>query len=289
MIHPALLSFGEVLWDLFYDGPRFGGAPANFACHAALLGGNVSMLSAVGEDAKGERALDFLRGFRIDTSLIQRTPLAPTGEVHVGFDAEGNHAFTIAESSAWDHIEWPDALSSRLNQINAVYFGTLGQRHPTSRGTLRRLLELAKTRELHRILDINLRSPFFDDALILDSVACASVLKLSHEELPTVAQACGIPHEDDAQQTLQALLGAHSLDLIAMTRGADGAMLVSPTETLEHPGFPTEVIDTVGAGDAFTAALAVGLLRGSPLEHILHIACKTASEVCSQQGAIPDL
>lgn len=288
MTHPVLLSFGEVLWDLFFDGPRFGGAPANFACHCALLGGTVSMLSAVGNDPRGERALDVLRGFSIDTSLIQKNA-APTGAVAVGMDADGNHSFTIAESSAWDHIEWQDSLSSRLNQINAIYFGTLGQRHSTSRDTLHRLLALSKTREIHRILDINLRSPFFDDSLIRDSIAMANVLKLSDEELPAVAQACEITPSEDPQHTLKALLEAQHLDLIAMTRGADGAFLVSPSQTLEHPGFPTDVIDTVGAGDAFTAALAIGLIRGGPLEHVLQIACKTASEVCSQPGAIPDL
>jgi len=185
-------------------------------------------------------------------------------------------------------IEWPAELVARMDQIHAVYFGTLSQRHQKSRGTLQRLLSLARTRGLYRVLDVNLRSPFYDESLIRESVAAASVLKLSVEELPEVARACGIPVEENPIVTLRSILEANRLEVAAMTRGADGAVLVSATETVEHGGIPTEVRDTVGAGDAFTAALAIGLIRGSPLEHIINIACKTAAEVCTHSGAVPD-
>lgn len=288
MNRPLVISCGEVLWDLFPEGARFGGAPANFACHAAILGGAVSMLSAVGEDARGREASAILQGFGVDTSLIKRTADAPTGTVGVSVDAEGKPSFEIHAGSAWDRIPWSAALESRIAETDAIYFGTLGQRGELSRATIRRVLAEAKTLRIPRVLDVNLRKPFFDAALIRESIAQASVLKLSDDELPEVAAACGIATDARPETTLHALLTRHSLDLIAMTRGADGALLVSPTETVDQPGIPTVVRDTVGAGDSFTAALVIGLLRGDSLGVIARAACETAAAVCAQPGAVPE-
>ena len=289
MSKPAILSCGEVLWDLFPDGPRFGGAPANFACHAAILGGAVALLSAVGEDARGGKAFTILRGFGIDTSLIQRNCDAPTGSVGVSLDAAGKPTFDIKADSAWDRIAWNAALASRIDGMDAIYFGTLGQRSGISRATIQRVLGLAKAKGLLRVLDVNLRQPFFDAALIRESLALASVLKLSDDELPEVAAACGIAMSDNPGNTLRTVLLHHQLVLVAMTRGADGALLVSATETVDQPGIPVLVRDTVGAGDSFTAALAMGLLRDDPLSVIALAACGTASAVCAQSGAVPEV
>lgn len=282
-----ILSCGEVLWDLFPEGARFGGAPANFACHAALLGGEVTMLSAVGEDARGASAVGILESFRIDTSLIQHIADAPTGSVGVSVDPAGKPAFEIHAGSAWDRIEWSDALEARIQDSDAIYFGTLGQRGAVSRATIQRALTAAKACGILRVLDINLRKPFFDAALIRESIALASVLKISDEELPEVANSCGIAMEETPESTLRTLLVRYRLDLVAMTRGAHGALIVSPQEIIAQPGIPTIVRDTVGAGDSFTAALVLGLLRGHEHQAILRNACKVASAVCSQSGAVP--
>ncbi|MSU68345.1 MAG: carbohydrate kinase [Opitutaceae bacterium] len=289
MSETKILSCGEVLWDLFPEGARFGGAPANFACHAALLGGEVSILSAVGKDQRGDEALTILQGFGVDTSLIQPTSAAPTGSVGVRVDAAGNPSFEIRVGSAWDRVDWTDTLAARLSTVDALYFGTLGQRGQPARATIRRAAGLAQTRNILRVLDVNLRRPFYDAALIRESVALASVLKLSDEELPEVAVACGVAADAKPESTLRSLLKRSDLDLVVMTRGAEGAILVSAEDTIVQPGFPTVVRDTVGAGDAFTAAFTVGLLRRTPVAVILRRACQVAAAVCAHAGAVPRL
>ncbi len=284
---PRILSCGEVLWDLFPEGARFGGAPANFACHAAILGGDVSMLSAAGTDARGDEALTILTDFGIDTSLVQRIADAATGSVGVSVDAAGKPSFEIHAGSAWDRIAWTDALEARIAEVDTIYFGTLGQRGEVSRTTIHRALSLAKERGILRVLDVNLRRPFYDAVLIRESITWASVLKLSDDELVEVAAACGIAADASPTATLRAFLTRFALDLVVMTRGAKGALLVSAKDTVDQPGIPTAIVDTVGAGDSFTAAFVLGLLRGDPHEVIIRKACEIASAVCSLSGAVP--
>ena len=288
MHYPSILSWGEMLWDHFPTGPRFGGAPANFACHARLHGGRVTLLSAVGDDPRGHEATEILCRFGLDTSLIQTIATAPTGAVGVSVDAAGKPSFEIHTPSAWDHLAWTPALAARLADVDALYFGTPGQRGAISRATIRRALAIAKSRSVMRVLDVNLRRPFFDAALIRESLTEASVLKLSDDELDDVLAASDIARRGDTAESLRSLRGHFNLDLVALTRGAAGALLVSATEVIDQPGIPTVVRDTVGAGDAFTAALVVGLQRGDPLATIARVACETAASVCTYAGALPD-
>jgi fructokinase len=288
MTPPAILSCGEVLWDLFPDGPRFGGAPANFACHAALLGAKVSLLSAVGDDARGREAIAILEEFGLDVSLIRRVAAAPTGAVGVTVDAAGKPSFDIRGGAAWDQIAWTPKLAACLAVVDAIYFGTLGQRSALSRATIQQALRAARARGIPRVLDVNLRQPFFDAALIRESIAQATVLKLSDDELAEIAAACGLPPEDNPVDLLRSLLRREKLALVAMTRGAAGALLVSAAEVVDQPGIPAVVCDTVGAGDAFTAALVVGWLRRDPLPTLARAACELAAAVCAQPGAVPE-
>ncbi len=284
---PRILSCGEILWDLFPDGPRFGGAPANFAVQAAMLGARVSVLGAVGRDDRGSEAVRILDTFGIDTSLIQSLPDAPTGAVLVSVDAAGKPAFTIQPDAAWDRLTWSPALEHSLGNFDAVYFGTLGQRGTLSRATIRRALEAAKNRGILRVLDINLRAPFYDAILLRESLELASVLKISDEELPSVAAACAIPSAAGTHAILAQLCQRFSLLCVAMTRGADGALLLADAQITEQPGIPVTVVDTVGAGDAFTAALVTGILQKMTPLAIVRRACETASEACAHAGAIP--
>jgi fructokinase len=285
---PRIVSLGEVLWDLFPDGERFGGASANVACHAAILGAEVTMVSAVGNDKRGQEAIGILKGFGVDTSLIEIVSDAPTGTVGVELDAAGKPGFTIHEYAAWDHLAWSPQLASKIGEANAVYFGTLGQRGESSRDTIRRALDTAKDAGALRILDVNLRPPFFSPELIRESVEQADVLKLSDDELDSVAHACSISPADNAASILGDIAESFELHSVFMTRCADGALFVSADKIVEQPGIPAEIVDTVGAGDSFTAAFISGLLRGKDAVPLLQEACEIASAVCAQPGAIHD-
>ena len=253
---------------------------------AAMIQASDNVL-VVGNDARGAEAIAILQRLGLDTALIQILADAPTGSVRVRVDSAGKPTFTIHAGSAWDRIEWTTALETRIVDADAIYFGTLGQRGEQSKATIHRALRLVKDRGILRILDVNLRKPFYDAALIRESIGQCNVLKLSDDELPEVAAACGIALESKPEPTLRHMLTRFNLDLIAMTRGADGALLVSASEVVDQPGIPTVVADTVGAGDSFTAALVLELLRGDAPKYILRKACEIASAVCSHAGAVP--
>ena len=288
MKRPLILSLGEVLWDLFPEGERFGGAPCNFACHAAILGAEVAMVSAVGDDQRGTEAMNILRGFGIDVSLLQTIPGVPTGTVGIVLDAAGKPTFTIHEGSAWDRVAWSRDLETRVAEADAVCFGTLGQRGEVSRDTIRGCIQTARAARILRVVDINLRPPFYDDACIRESIELASILKLSDDELPIVCSACGIPAVGSPEPLLRQLLESQNLDLVVMTCGARGAVLATPMEIIHQPGIAVTVRDTVGAGDSFTASFLLSLLRGESPAECLRKACEVAAEVCTQMGAVPN-
>ncbi len=283
----SIISIGEVLWDLFPDGARFGGAPANFACHAALLGSQVTMLSAVGKDALGDGAVGILRALGVDVSLIQRLESVSTGTVGVDVDKSGKPSFVIHADAAWDRLRWMPEFEAVVADADAIYFGTLGQRGRESRKAITQTLQIAKKNRVRRVLDVNLRAPFFDNALIRESVAMATVVKLSDDEFQKVFEACELRELSDPIETLRALRRKFDLELVAMTRGAEGAVVVTRNETIDQPGVPVNVCDTVGAGDAFTAALVVGLCSGASVRSVVANACRVASVVCGHAGAIP--
>ena len=284
-----IVPMGDALWDLFPDGSRFGGATANFACHAALLGGQVFMVSGVGKDKRGKAAIEVFQSKGVGTDLIQTLSAHPTGIVTVELDESGIPNFTIGEKSAWDHWEWNSQIEEKVRVADAVYFGTLGQRGQSAREGIGKALKVAKKTGILRVLDINLRPPFYGDALIRESISQCTVLKLSDEELEPVCRACEIESSIGEQRAMTVLRAQYDLDLVVMTRGAEGAVLVTEEEVYVQPGIPVRVADTVGAGDSFTASLTMGLLEGGMEYHkILHDACKVASGVCSHAGAIPD-
>jgi fructokinase len=282
----TLVALGEVLWDVFPDGPRFGGAPANLACHAAALGADVFVVSQVGDDPLGQRAVAALRQHGVNTDHVGRSPDHATGTVQVELDPSGKPHFTIRQNVAWDDLSWSDELNRRAIGTDAVCFGTLGQRTQSARGTIQRFIAATPPSAL-RFLDINLRAPFYDQAVIEQSLSVANVVKLSDEELPIVASMLGIKAGEG--KALAQIRDRYQLRLIALTRGERGALLVGDDGNSDLDGRPADVKDTVGAGDAYAAVLTLGLLKREPLETINRRACQVAAFVCSQRGATPRL
>jgi fructokinase len=283
---PTIVAVGEILWDLFPEGPRFGGAPANFACHAAGLGGAVAIVSAVGPDDLGRSALGELNGRSIETRAVTIAE-RPTGTVRVTVDAVGKASFEFASDIAWDHLGWSENLDLLAARAQAVCFGTLAQRSEISRATVQRFVAATSPPAL-RVFDVNLRPPYYGDEVIRQSLGLANVLKLNDDELPVVARIARLSGPE--VRTLAGLCDQFNLNLVALTRGSRGSLLISRTgEANDHPGVPTTVQDTVGAGDAFTAVLTLGLLRGDSLATINDRANRVAAWVCSQPGATPVL
>ncbi len=278
---------GDGLWDLFPDGPRFGGATANYACHASILGGEVFMVSGVGKDDRGQALLEVYQKHGVNTQLIQRLEEYSTGIVTVELTESGLPTFTIGENAAWDHWEWNQEIEGAIRKADALYFGTLGQRGDSARAGIRRALAIAQDQNTPRILDINLRAPFYNDSLIRESIALCSVLKVSDEELERVTQACELDSSLTSIDALGELRSNFNLDFVVMTKGAEGAVLINSPRVVRQPGEPATVVDTVGAGDSFSASMTLGLLEGKDYPQILKDACKVAAGVCSHAGAVP--
>ena len=284
---PVVVGLGEVLWDVYPDAARFGGAPANFACHAASLDAESWLASAVGVDELGDRALETLRQYGVESACVTHDAKHATGRVDVTLDSLGRASYEFAENTAWDHIAWSDALDSLARRCDAVCFGTLAQRSTQSRETIQRFVKTTPSSAL-RMFDVNLRKQFYDAAVIDQSLRLATALKLNEEELPIVARLCGVS-KSDPRDAMRALMNVYSLRLVALTRGPDGALLIAGDVESTSPALTTTVVDTVGAGDAFTAAAVIDFLAGLPLAEINAHANAVASFVCSQPGAVTAL
>lgn len=285
---PVVVGIGETLWDVYPDAAHFGGAPANFACHAAGLGAESWMVSSVGVDELGDRAIEALQERGVDCGHVTRDVAHPTGRVSVTLDAAGLAQYEIEAGTAWDHLRWTSALDALAERCDAVCFGSLAQRSPASRQTIRRFLEAVPRRAL-RVYDVNLRQKFYDRELVESSLRRASAVKLNDDELPVIAKLCGIPHGADGEM-LGALMSRYDLRLAALTCGSRGAVLRTEHEENRStaPGLDGAA-DTVGAGDAFTATMVIGYLAGLPLGSINRHANAVASFVCSRAGATPSL
>jgi fructokinase len=281
-----IVGLGEVLWDLLPAGKQLGGAPANFICHAHALGAVARLVSRVGNDDLGREIITRFAQRGLPTDTISVDPFAPTGTVSVEVSPDGQPQYVIHESVAWDRLEAsPEALAA-VAGADAVCFGTLGQRTKAANTTIHALLAAAQPDAL-RIFDINLRPPFVDHHVIARSLAAANALKLNEQELPVLAGIFGL--RGSPAEQLAALAVRFSLRLVVLTRGGDGSLLLSDGAFFEQPGTPVPVRDTVGAGDAFTAATVLGFLRRWPLEKISRHANAVAAFVCSQAGATPPL
>lgn len=282
----TIIGLGEILWDMLPGGKQLGGAPANFACHAGSLGARGVVISAIGDDDLGREILDTLDAMGLSGRTVAVNPERPTGTVSVHLDADGKPSYTIERDVAWDYIPADELLLSTAAEASAICFGSLAQRGDVSRDSIRTMLKTAPKDSL-RIFDVNLRGDFYGPEVIDESLQLASVLKVSDEELPLIASMLSI--EGDTGRIVRQLADRYFLDLVALTRGPAGSLLLAGGLTSDRPAHETRVADTVGAGDAFTAAMALGMLAGHDLDRINAQAGRVASYVCSQKGATPPL
>jgi fructokinase len=280
-----VIGIGEVLWDMLPGGRRMGGAPANFACHAHALGADAGIISRVGNDALGQEILARLDELGVATNCVEVDPDAPTGTVGVDLDPTGQPTYTIHEDVAWDRLEGGTGLRF-VTDVDAICFGTLAQRTERARRSIHSVLAAAP-REALRILDVNLRQNYFSPTILKQSLALANVLKLNEDELRYFTEQFHLSGGVNSQ--LDQLATQYDLHTIALTRGERGSVLYSKGSIVEHQGIKGDVVDTIGAGDSFTAALAMGLLARWPLEQISNVASEVAAFVCSSPGATPVL
>lgn len=281
---PLILALGEILWDLLPAGKQLGGAPANFAYHAAQLGADARTISAVGDDAPGREIIARLRANGLQTASLAVDSAHPTGSVTVTLN-NGQPTYTIHENVAWDFISSTADWLELAKHADCICFGSLAQRSPVSRQTIQLLLSHASPESV-RIFDINLRQHYYDRAIIEASLRLSNVLKINSDEMAIVSSLLDSPPE--AQSLFERFA---NLRLIALTRGDQGSALFRRDgSVVERSGYPAKpMVDAIGAGDAFTAALAMGLLRGHSLKRISEEANRLAAFVCTRPGATPEI
>ena len=279
------VGLGELLWDIFPDGRQLGGAPANFAYMTNLLGDEGIVASRVGNDELGVDAKHQLERLGLSTSYIQLDPTYRTGIVQVEVDARGQPTFQITQPAAWDSFEWTAAWQALAQQADAVCFGSLAQRSQQSRQTIHAFLKTIRP-ETTRVFDVNLRQSYYSAQILADAAKQADIIKLNHDELPTVVRLLGFPFQDE-ETAAQWLRHTFQTKLVCITRGAGGSLLVSEYAKHEHSGIQVQVADTVGSGDAFTAALVYHYLRRGSLATMNEAANRMGSWVASQTGATP--
>jgi fructokinase len=282
----VMVGLGEVLWDLFPERRLLGGAPANFAFHARQLGHDGFVASRVGSDPLGRHILEELHTRQVPTDYVQVDPDRPTGTVKVTLGPDGAPSFVITPDVAWDRLAAAPSLVGLLGRADVVCFGTLAQRCAVSRATIQSLLET--TRGI-KLFDINLRQDYWTAALIEAGLRQCQIAKLNEDELGVLVGLGLTGGAEDPPAACGELVRKYDLDLLALTRAARGALLVAPGRVVDHPGVRVPVVDGVGAGDAFTAAMADALLKGRTLTEVAEFANRVGAYVASQPGATPPL
>ena len=288
MTEPALMiGLGEVLWDLLPSGKVLGGAPANFAYMASVLGDEGVVASRIGNDDLGREACHAMQELGLSTAYLQHDERHQTGTATVSIDTAGQPNFTIKNSVAWDFLDWSPEWEELSARADVVCFGSLAQRSHKSAATIERFLKNTSKKTL-RICDVNLRESFYSPGLLRRSFQYADIVKLNDQELLQVSYLFKLGIGTHAMLA-QRLLHLCDLRVVCITRGSRGSLLVTQGDAVEHKGFRVTVADAVGAGDAFTACLAHHYLRGHSLHEISESANRFASWVATQTGATPPI
>jgi fructokinase len=261
-------------------GKQLGGAPANFAFHAGQLGADAYVVSRVGQDGLGREILSRLDRLGLNRDFVAADPDRPTGTVDVRLDARGVPSYVIHENVAWDRMAPTPAMLDLARRADAVCYGTLAQRTPGNAYAIREFLSATRD-DCLRVFDVNFRQHYFDAEAVRYALAMSNVVKLNEDEVPVLTAL--LPRRVE----LSDFPKVFDLRAVALTRGPRGSVLFTKEGVHDHSGAAVDVVDTVGAGDAFTAALVMGLLAGRGLDEINEHANRLAAFVCSQPGATP--
>ena len=283
-MHNALIvGIGEILWDMLPQGRQLGGAPANFAYHVSKLGMQGVVVSAIGNDALGDEIISFLEDKKLDLHLMRVEN--PTGVVNIELNDVGIPMYNIVENVAWDSIPFTSELEVLAQNTKAVCFGSLAQRNEFSRNTIQRFVE-SLPRQCLKVFDINLRQQYYSREIIEWSMMHCDVLKLNDEEIVELKRICAMAEITDASFCAE-LQRRYDIKIIILTCGAVGSYVYSKDGAVSFQETPkVEVVDTVGAGDSFTAAFVVSLLKGESIAVAHSKATAVAAATCTHSGAM---
>jgi len=280
----VIIGLGEILWDLLPGGRQLGGAPFNFAFHCHQLGHASVMVSRVGTDAMGDDIRAAVQDLGLTDAFLQRDESHPTGTVTVAVE-QGQPTYIITPEVAYDYLAWDEELERLCDRARAVCFGTLVQRHDVARHTVRHAVARIARRGVV-VYDVNLRQHYFSREVIEASLYASHWAKLNADELGVLRDLLSLRGKSDVA-LLADLRRRYWLEVAILTRGAHGCLVQTDTEDVEVPGLPVTVVDTVGAGDAFTAGLLVSVLEGKSIRQAAGFANRLAARVAGSAGGTP--
>lgn len=280
----SIVTFGEVLWDIFPAHKKIGGAPLNVSLRMNSLGVNTTMISRVGDDDNGKDIISFLNNQNISSNSIQVGEEYKTGVVNVMINEKGNASYDILYPSSWDKIALTNEMIEKVSESDAFVFGSLICRDEVSRSTLYGLLDKAK----YKVLDANLRAPYYTKEILDELMLKADFIKLNDEELYEISQQLESPY-NSFEQNIKFIAEKTNTKHVCVTKGAFGAVLYYNGKFYYNSGYFIKVVDTVGAGDSFLASLLVRLLRGKSPQKALNYACAVGALVAGHEGANPKI
>ncbi len=286
-MHHFIVGIGDVLWDCLPDGRKIGGAPANFAYYMRQFGFDSLLVSGIGNDPLGEEIKDVLKQKKLSHHLQVND--YPTGTVMVDVDAKGIPSYKIIENVAYDHVSYTSDIDAIAKKCNVVCFGSMTQRNPVSRSTIRKFLEaMPHTEETYKVFDINLREDFYDKEIISESLRLCNVFKINDEELAVVKDMFG--YEGESYQDLcRNIMAEWHLEFLILTCGTKGSYIYTESEESFMNTPKVDVADTVGAGDSFIATFMASILQGGTIKEAHELAVRVSAFVCTQYGGMCDI
>lgn len=281
---PLIIGLGEILWDMLPGGKVLGGAPANFAYHCSQLGAEAHVISAIGEDDLGRDIRSKLNEIGLSGDAVHTHPELPTSTVTISLDEQGHPDYTIHEEVAWDAIPKDRKVMEMTAHADAICFGTLAQRSPVSKASIQTYLS-GTGKPCIRVFDVNLRQHYYSAELIRESLVFADILKLNDDELQILKPILSLPGNEE--QMILHLVHSFDLKLLALTRGSKGSSLYMDGKRSDYRSEAIQAVDTVGAGDSFTAAMLMAFIQGEELGAMHRLAADLAAFVCTRKGATP--